>query len=95
MFVKVRRVVGRILSQVWSKSSFVSHLLIPLALLSFYFVVSSLVLPEGVNKVFVTRSAKYAVPITVLLGAAYIAARRKAGLTRQPSSASWRRTGPR
>jgi hypothetical protein len=69
----------------WTKGFFVSHLLIPLALLSFYFAVSSLLLPEGVNKVFVTRSAKYAVPIAVLLGAAYIATRRKTGLSRQPS----------
>jgi hypothetical protein len=86
MLVKIGRGVGSILIQMWSRGFFVSHLLVPLALLSFYFVVSSLLLPEGVNKVFVTRSAKYAVPIVVLLGAAYIATRRKTGLSRQPSS---------
>lgn len=53
-------------------SIFVSHILIPLGVLSFYFVISSLLLPEGVNKVFVTRSAKYTIPITITLYVAFI-----------------------
>jgi hypothetical protein len=37
----------------------------------FYFAVASFFLPEGVNKVFVTRSMKYSLPITIILVIAY------------------------
>ncbi len=48
-----------------------SHILIPLGVLSFYFVSLLFFLPEGVNKVFVTQSAKLFLPITIFLFIAY------------------------
>jgi len=48
-----------------------SHILIPLGVLSFYFVSLLFLLPEGVNKVFVTRSAKIFLPLTIFLFIAY------------------------
>jgi len=44
----------------------------PLAVLSVDCLCASLLLPEGVNKVLVTRSARYVVPITLLLWGAFL-----------------------
>lgn len=52
---------------------FFSRVLIPLGVLSFYFVSFSWLLPEGVNKAFVTGSGKYVIPITIFLYVAFFA----------------------
>jgi hypothetical protein len=49
-----------------------SNVLIPLGVLSCYLVVSSWLLPPGVNKVFVTKTAKYILPITAALLVAFL-----------------------
>ncbi|MCX6070933.1 MAG: hypothetical protein NTU91_08765 [Chloroflexi bacterium] len=67
MFVRIGELVKPICRQVLTVTFLLSHVLIPLGVMSFYFVSSSMLLPAGVNKVFVTRSAKYSVPIAILL----------------------------
>ena len=67
MFVNIGKFVRPIFKQVLTASFFLSHILIPIGVLLFYFVSISLVLPDGVNKVFVTRSSKYLLPITIFL----------------------------
>ena len=67
MFVNIGKFVRPIFKQVLTASFFLSHILIPIGVLLFYFVSISLVLPDGVNKVFMTRSAKYLLPITIFL----------------------------
>jgi hypothetical protein len=49
-----------------------SELLIPLAVLSLYLVAASLLLPAGVNRVFVTRSAQALLPVAGLLWIAFL-----------------------
>jgi hypothetical protein len=44
-----------------------SHLLVPLIVLCMYFAASTCLLPAGVNRVFVTRSGGYALPVVGLL----------------------------
>lgn len=67
MFGIIRKNVRRISEHVLDVRFIISHILIPLGFLSFYLVTSSLLLPAGVNKVFVSRLAKYVVPITIIL----------------------------
>ena len=67
MFVNIGKFVRPIFKQGLTASFFLSHILIPIGVLLFYFVSISYVLPDGVNKVFVTRSAKYLLPITIFL----------------------------
>jgi hypothetical protein len=45
----------------------VSYVLIPLGILTSYFISSSWLLPSGVNNVFVTRSGKYLLAFTIFL----------------------------
>ena len=51
-----------------------SHILIPLAILCLYLAAFSLLLPAGVNKVFVTRSMQVLLPITALLWVSFLVA---------------------
>jgi len=67
MFMNIGKLVKPIFKQVLTASFFLSHILIPIGVLSLYFFSISLVLPDGVNKVFVTRSAKYLLPISIFL----------------------------
>lgn len=67
------RIAGSIRRQVWTADFLLSHIVIPLGVLCLYLVTSLLLIPAGVSKVFVTRSAGYAVPITILLGIASFA----------------------
>ena len=69
--MNVRNLVQTISKQVLNASFLFSHILIPLGVLSLYFVSLLFFLPEGVNKVFVTRSAKLFLPITIFLFIAY------------------------
>ena len=70
--MNVRSLVQTISKQVLNASFLFSHILIPLGVLSFYCVFLLFHLPEGVNKVFATRSAKLFLPITIFLFIAYI-----------------------
>ncbi len=58
---------------------FFSHVLIPLGFLTFYFISFSLLLPEGVNKVFVARSGKYLLLITIFLSLVFFAISKSKG----------------
>jgi len=69
--MNVRNFVQSISKQELNSSFIFSHILIPLGVLSFYFVSLLFLLPEGVNKVFVTRSAKLFLPLTIFLFIAY------------------------
>jgi hypothetical protein len=64
-----------------------SRILIPLAVLSLYFVAASLLLPDGVNKIYATRSARTIVPATILAWAAFLAATRLKWLKGRVSAA--------
>ena len=59
----------------------VSFVFIPLLVLTFYFLFFSKVLPEGVNKVFATRSGQYlllvASPFSIVLALAFWKAKKK------------------
>jgi hypothetical protein len=54
-------------SEELNPSFFISNLIIPLCVLSFYLVTFMYLLPEGVNKVFVTRSTKLFLPLTIVV----------------------------
>ncbi len=71
--------------------SFFSHVLIPLGFLTFYFISFSLLLPEGVNNVFVTRSGKYLLLFTIFLYLVFFAFSKLKGAKR-PSLKSSRAT---
>lgn len=72
MFMNIGKLIRPISKHGSNASFFISQILIPLGVLSLYFVSSSLLLPDGVNKVFVTRSAKFVQPITIFLFIAFI-----------------------
>ena len=59
--------------EVLTPNFILSHILIPLGVLSLYFAFLSLSLPEGVNKVFATRSVIYFLPTTIFLFIVYFA----------------------
>jgi hypothetical protein len=61
---------------IWTESFLVAHILIPLSVLSLYSSASSLLLPAGVNRVFVARTAGYVVPIVVVLTIGFFAVHR-------------------
>jgi len=69
--MNVRNLVHSISKQVLNASFLFSHILIPLGVLSFYFESLSFFLPEGVNKAFVVRSAKWFLPVTIILFITY------------------------
>ena len=50
-----------------------SHILIPLGVLSFYLVPLMFLLPEGVNKTFATQSARIFIPVTIVSFILYFA----------------------
>ena len=53
--------------------AFASNILVPLGVMSFYLVAFSWLLPDGVNKIFVTISGQYVFTITFLLCIAFFA----------------------
>ena len=67
MSLKTCKAEGSTGSLAGDVSFFFSHILVPVVVLSIYLVVSSFLLPEGVNRVFVTRSARYLLPVAGLL----------------------------
>ncbi len=67
MSVRIDRGVGPIRKQVLTVDFLLSHIVIPLGVMGFYFAACSFLLPVGVNRVFVTRAAGYAVPIAILV----------------------------
>jgi len=72
MFSKIRRKLYLFFFEIIKPGFFLSELLIPLSLLSTYLILTSLLLPEGINKVFVTKSIKLVVPASFLLFIVYI-----------------------
>ena len=94
MSLSISRIVEPIRRHGLTVDFFLAHIAIPLGVTSFYFVTCSILLPAGVNRVFVTRSAGYAVPITILLWLAALAVigprrirQRFTGTTREGPSA--------
>lgn len=71
--MKIGESAASIFKRVLRERSVHSHVLVSLGVLSFYFVSFSWLLPEGVNKAFVTRSGKYVIPITIVLYIAFFA----------------------
>jgi len=69
--MNVRKIFQNISKQEMNGSFILSHILIPLGVLSFYCVSLMFFLPEGVNKVFVTRSAELFLPMTFCLFIVY------------------------
>ena len=51
---------------------FLSYILIPLWVLTFYFFSFSKFLPEGINQVFVDRSGKYTLLLTSILSLVFM-----------------------
>lgn len=74
MSFSLRNSIRLILDHVLKVRFVISHILIPFGVMLLYFASSSLLLPAGVNNVFVTRSAKYALPILILLYTPFFAA---------------------
>ncbi len=71
MLVKIKKKIKSI-SRVEGKTElFLSHILIPLWVLTFYFLSFSELLPAGVNNAFVTRSGKYSLLLTSTLTIAF------------------------
>ncbi len=56
MFVEFVKVLKVKLNDVLTADFFFSHVLIPLAVVTLYFVSFSWLLPEGVNQVFMARA---------------------------------------
>jgi len=69
--MNVRNFVQTISKEVLNTSFLLSHILIPLGVLLFYCGSLMFLLPEGVNKVFVTRSTHLFLPIAIFLFIAY------------------------
>ncbi len=67
MSVRIGRGVDPIRKQVLTADFLLSHIAIPLGVMACYFAACSFLLPAGVNRVFVTRAAGYAVPIAILV----------------------------
>lgn len=70
-------------NQLLTTSFFFTHVLIPLGLLSIYLVAFSWLLPEGVNKAFVTRSGMFVIPTTIFLSVIYAATQGRRGDKRE------------
>ncbi len=74
---QVKIIMGNLAKSIQDKLSdshlIISRILIPLGMYCFYCLVLYFVLPYGVNKVFITRSIKYILPITFILYVAYAA----------------------
>jgi len=71
MFKTIRKSIRQTLEKVLNAGFILSNILIPFGVMSFYFFSASVLLPEGVNQVFASRSAKYSLPITIFLFIAY------------------------
>ena len=71
MLDSISKFTIKISDEVKKPSFILSNVLIPLGVMSFYLAVASLLLPEGVNKVFAARSTKYSLPITIFLFIVY------------------------
>lgn len=72
MLVRIGSLAEQISRRALTARFLFSRVLIPMAVMSVYFVLSSFLLPAGVSKVFATRSAGYLVPITIVLGIAFL-----------------------
>ncbi len=70
--MKIKDLIQSISKQVLNVNFIFSHVFIPLGVLSVYCVSLMYYLPEGVNKVFVVRSAKLFLPITVAVAVLFI-----------------------
>ena len=70
--MKFKDLIQSISKQVLSANFIFSHVFIPLGVLSVYCVSLMYYLPEGVNKVFVVRSAKLFLPITAAIAVLFI-----------------------
>lgn len=82
----IRGYLGRLSSQNLSAGFLSSRILVPMAVMCLYFVSSSLLLPSGVNKVFVTRSATVLVPVTILLWLGFLILARLGWIPYRPST---------
>ncbi len=67
MFANSGRFFRFISNKDWKADLVVSRVLVPLGVLTLYFISFSRLLPVGVNKVFVTRSGTYVLLITIFL----------------------------
>lgn len=67
MFINIKKLIKSFLMIEMKAERFLSHILIPLWVLTFYFLSFSRFLPAGINKVFMTRSGGYIVLITGVL----------------------------
>jgi hypothetical protein len=67
MFGNSSKWVADVSKRVLNFNYLFSQILIPLAVLSFYIILSSKLIPIGVTKAFFIRFEKYLVPITILL----------------------------
>lgn len=88
MALKLGRLARSAYSRVWTAGFLYSQILIPLGVMSIYFAAAALTLPPGVNQVFVTRSATYAVPITVILWLTFIGIVKARGTKLDPGEVS-------
>ena len=65
--------VAESISKIEGKTEyFFSHILVPLWILTFYFLSFSKLLPEGINRVFVTKSGKYTFLLVSALSLVFI-----------------------
>lgn len=70
--MKIKDLIQSISKQVLNVNFIFSHVFIPLGVLSVYCVSLMYYLPEGVNKVFVVRSAKLFLPLTAAIAVLFI-----------------------
>ena len=73
MLANIKKNVKFISKREGKTEYFFSHILVPLWVLTFYFLSFSRLLPEGVNNTFMTRSGEYAVWLTGALSLIFIA----------------------
>jgi len=71
MFKTIGRSIKQILEKVLNAGFILSSILIPLGVFSLYLTAASVLLPEGANQVFASRSSKTILPITNFLFIAY------------------------
>lgn len=94
MIVRLASLVKRMIGPALTPSFVRTDVLIPLGLLSVYFVGTSMVLPAGVSKDYATRAAAYLVPLTILSWIAFFFARRLKWTDRELSNTIGDRWSP-
>ncbi len=73
MLANIKKIIKSISTIERKTERFFSHILVPLWVLTLYFLAFSKLLPEGVNNIFATRSGKYTLWLACALGIVFLA----------------------